>query len=1052
MSSPREIERLAREAATRASPPARLDETLRAVYEALGCGIVVEDVGGCVVYVNQTAETLLGLSMEQLRALPCGTLWEMVSPALAGQTGIEAPPRTALRTQLPVRGVVLPIQRPDGEQRWLQLDAVPVRGPGDTLQTHCSLIDVTERQHARGGQEPPAPGYRSLAAALPQIVWTAGPGGAVDYCNPRWYDYTGLTPEQSLGIGWQRAIHPDDLPRCTDRWLLAVHTGRDYEVECRYRRADGVYRWHLVRAIPLRDATGQITAWIGTSTDIDDQKRNAERQRFLAEASALLDVSLDYEETLRRLARLAVPALADWCFVDTLDANQSIRRLAVAHADPAKAPLAQRLREGYLPRPDAPEGIPRVLRSGQAELHPRLTDAFLQRSACNDEHLQILRAIGYTSGMMVPLIAHGRILGAITLCTAESGREYGPDDLAFAEELAGRAALAVDNARLYQAEQELRTEAEVAQRRFAFLAEAGALLASSLDLEATLQRVVRLAVPFLADFCVLDLAEAGRIRRVAAAHADPAKEPLLAELQQRFSPELDSPNLPSAVLRVGRSRLISDLTDEILSTVTQAAEHAALIRALGSRSVIGVPLSARDQVFGVLTLVVGDSGRRYGEAELVLAEELAHRAAQAIDTARLVRETRKSEREARALYQAALAIGGELDLGARLERVLEAAKELTGAEYSRVMLVDPSGREIEVVATRGMEGRSLGSRQPVNAGLSGLVIALDRPARSEDQLSDPRTWDVDTARQFGLRSWLGVPLAEGGHAFGLLVVESPEPNAFTDDHERLLVSLAALASAAVREARLYRQAHEAVRVRDEFLATVSHDLNNPLTIIKGRADLLRRRARRDSTRQDELPDLDAIDRQVDTMRRLLGQLLDASRLEMGQELELRLREVDLAALARRLGEQYRATTNRHEIRIQVRTAEPVVGRWDPDRLEQIVGNLLSNAIKYSPRGGAIEVVVDREADLARLAVRDEGVGIPAEALSRLFQPFYRANATSSVPGAAKIRGLGLGLFSSYRLAMQHGGRIIVQSRVDQGSTFTLELPLAPRRERGEPIP
>ncbi len=88
MSSPREIERLAREAATRASPPARLDETLRAVYEALGCGIVVEDVGGCVVYVNQTAETLLGLSMEQLRALPCGTLWEMVSPALAGQTGI----------------------------------------------------------------------------------------------------------------------------------------------------------------------------------------------------------------------------------------------------------------------------------------------------------------------------------------------------------------------------------------------------------------------------------------------------------------------------------------------------------------------------------------------------------------------------------------------------------------------------------------------------------------------------------------------------------------------------------------------------------------------------------------------------------------------------------------------------------------------------------------------------------------------------------------------------------------------------------------------------
>ncbi len=116
--------------------------------------------------------------------------------------------------------------------------------------------------------------YRFLADAMPQMVWTTRPDGSVDYFNQRWYEYTGLTPEESLGWGWQAALHPDDVARCTERWLTAVRTGEPYEIEYRFRRAsDGAYRWQLGRGLPLRDRDGQIVQWVGTCTDIEDFKR-----------------------------------------------------------------------------------------------------------------------------------------------------------------------------------------------------------------------------------------------------------------------------------------------------------------------------------------------------------------------------------------------------------------------------------------------------------------------------------------------------------------------------------------------------------------------------------------------------------------------------------------------------------------------------------------------------------------------------------------------------------------------------------------------------------
>jgi serine phosphatase RsbU (regulator of sigma subunit)/integral membrane sensor domain MASE1/anti-sigma regulatory factor (Ser/Thr protein kinase) len=176
-----------------------------------------------------------------------------------------------------------------------------------------------------------------------------------------------------------------------------------------------------------------------------------ERVAFLAGASEILSRSLDVDQVLGRLARLTVPRLADWCSVDLVD-HGAFRNVAVTHADPDKVSLARELRRRYPIEPGDPTGAPNAARTGRSELYGEITDELLRQSARDEEHLRILRELGPMSAMVVPLSARGRTLGAVTFVSAESKRRFGTDDLQLAEDFAGRAALATDNALLYQYE------------------------------------------------------------------------------------------------------------------------------------------------------------------------------------------------------------------------------------------------------------------------------------------------------------------------------------------------------------------------------------------------------------------------------------------------------------------------------------------------------------------------------------------------------------------------------------------------------------------------
>jgi len=172
---------------------------------------------------------------------------------------------------------------------------------------------------------------------------------------------------------------------------------------------------------------------------------------LLADSSAVLSASLDYETTLKSVAQMIVLDFADWCRIDLVDESGEVKMVAVAHVDPDKVAWVYSHQQKYPPNRESGQGVYQVIRTGQTEFYPEIPDALLAASAHDDDELRILREIGFTSAMVVPITVRGLILGAATFVSAESGRRYTADDLTFAEEIALRSGLAVDNARLYAA-------------------------------------------------------------------------------------------------------------------------------------------------------------------------------------------------------------------------------------------------------------------------------------------------------------------------------------------------------------------------------------------------------------------------------------------------------------------------------------------------------------------------------------------------------------------------------------------------------------------------
>src|SRR5436305_5358136 len=365
------------------------------------------------------------------------------------------------------------------------------------------------------------------------------------------------------------------------------------------------------------------------------------RARFLADAGAVLDRSLNPDETLRQIASLAVPDHASMCVIDVLEDDGSIRGAAVEALDDATAAGMAEMRRRFPLDPRGPHPVAQVLREERSVL-VQLDDPALAGLAASGEHLDFMRRTHYHSAIVAPLRARNRTLGAMSWLRFEGEQAYGPEDLEMVEELASRAALALSNAHLFaeaqrsrQRNAEAHAQASAARERAAFLAEAGVLLDQSLDFDTTLADLARLTVPGLADWCSIDVpAPEGRLRNVVLVHRDPTKEPAGHQLLERFPMRTDQAIGAPRVIRTGAAEFQPRITRDLLEQAAEDAEHLRLLQALDISASLTVPLPARGRILGAMTLAT-EGDRFLSEHDLTLALELGARAGLSVDNARL---------------------------------------------------------------------------------------------------------------------------------------------------------------------------------------------------------------------------------------------------------------------------------------------------------------------------------------------------------------------------------------------------------------------------------
>ncbi|MCW3067919.1 MAG: domain S-box protein [Solirubrobacterales bacterium] len=444
-----------------------LDQARAILNYAHSAFISIDERGG-IVYWNIRAEEMFG----RTRAQAVGqSLADMIIPERlrdAHREGLRRFMQTGEGKVLNKR-LELSALRVDGSEFPVEL-TVSALAEDRGWSFHAFILDISERRDAevqrqslldelqralRGSEERLAVTVNALAEA----VTIRGPDNHLIYANQAALDRLSLSsveelrradPHELMGpyetTGEDgREIRMEDLPS------VRVLRGEDAEplMLRSVNRNTGEEEWVLLKATAVRDASGAIEAAVTIIENVTTAKRSSLRMEFLARASRVLASSLDYQQTLRNVAGLAVPQVADWCAVDLFDAVGERVRVAVAHVDPAKLQMAERLRAFEPEELDPDQGLGLVLRTGEPLLYKEIPDELLVEAAVDEEHLGLLRAVGMRSVLVVPMAVRSRTIGALTMVSAESGRTFDQSDVELAERIAEVAALAVENARLY---------------------------------------------------------------------------------------------------------------------------------------------------------------------------------------------------------------------------------------------------------------------------------------------------------------------------------------------------------------------------------------------------------------------------------------------------------------------------------------------------------------------------------------------------------------------------------------------------------------------------
>lgn len=447
---------------------ARLVRREEMVLAAAGEGICGLDASGMVTFANPAAERLVGRQADELTGK---SMHEEVHHTRADGSPYpvnECPLHETLRDGAVHHSASEIFWRADGTSFPVEYRSTPILVDGEVAGAVVTFSDITGRASAGQRLRESEERYRTLFDSMDEgygiaEVLFGEDGGAVDLrwleVNPQFETQTGLSEGEVLSGKTVRESYPEMEDKWFEIYGRVALTGEPVRFE---EYSPSLGRWFDVYAFRIGEPEQRRVASLHKNVTArkradEERERARERATFLSEASRRLADSLDWGRTLSEITRLAVPRICDLCIVDTLDApanapanDESVRRLAAAHKDTERERLAWELERRYPMAADERNGIAEVIRTGESMLLPEITEEWLQYMAQDDDHLRILRALNLGSIVIVPLIAHGRAFGAITLASDGSGRPYDAEDLALAEDLGRRAAQSMDNARLYE--------------------------------------------------------------------------------------------------------------------------------------------------------------------------------------------------------------------------------------------------------------------------------------------------------------------------------------------------------------------------------------------------------------------------------------------------------------------------------------------------------------------------------------------------------------------------------------------------------------------------
>ncbi len=523
---------------------------------------------------------------------------------------------------------------------------------------------------------------------------------------------------------------------------------------------------------------------------------------------------------------------------------------------------------------------------------------------------------------------------------------------------------------------------KVAEARLQLLSKVGTL-AETTEYEGVLTGVARLSIPELADWCIIDVVEDGHVRRGKVAHRDPAKVALAEEILQ-FSPETSELTIGRDIL-AGGMFLVGEV--DVASIRERDPKFYDVIRRLGATSVMIVPFVVLGAPIAVATFVFApESGRRHGPEDLALAQEMARRAAQIIENARLHERLRQSEARFRVALTRSNITVFEEDTDFHIRWIYNA----------------------QLGDDRAAVGRRLGD-----------YLAFDAAA------------ELDTLKRRVLETGEGARTAVDALVRG-------ERRHFLVNYEPLrgvggVVGVTGATVDITEAKRVQEELAQSLAFRERVMGILGHDLRNPLSSVLGLAGLLQQQ---NGVSDHAREGLKRIEQSAQRMNEMIGTILDFTQLRFRGPPPLSLTHVELDAVARAIVDELRVA---HPGRtIEIAAAGDLRGRWDAGRIAQVVSNLVGNALTHGARETPVQLSLTEEDEGVVLVVTNRGPTIPEQFLAQLFEPFWQAPGDSEAP---RRRGLGLGLFIVRQIVRAHGGHIDVRSR-DEVTTFTVRLPRA----------